>query len=75
MTQNQWCKTNYHSDGKRRFGKLINGLCSECHERALEKSASLREQTKKEIEALIKQRASINTRINKLRRKYELQKP
>ncbi|NJR21479.1 MAG: 3'-5' exonuclease [Richelia sp. CSU_2_1] len=25
-----WCKTNYHADGKRRFGMLIDGLCGEC---------------------------------------------
>jgi hypothetical protein len=25
-----WCKRNYHTDGKRRFGNLINGLCIEC---------------------------------------------
>ncbi|MEG4596023.1 hypothetical protein QUB00_30055 [Microcoleus sp. F8_C2] len=30
MTQNGWCRTNYHKDGKRRFGKLTNGFCCEC---------------------------------------------
>jgi hypothetical protein len=73
MTTDQWCKTNYHDDGRRRFGKLINGLCTECHEKALT-AISPTEQAKKQIEALIKQRASINTRINQLRKKYELEK-
>ncbi|MEG5036207.1 hypothetical protein [Microcoleus sp. AT3-D2] len=30
MTQNGWCRSNYHKDGKRRFGLLTNGLCAEC---------------------------------------------
>lgn len=73
MKDNGWCRSNYHSDGKRRFGKIINGLCSECHEKSLS-AISPTEQAKKQIEALIKQRASINTRINQLRKKYELEK-
>ena len=31
MTQNGWCRSNYHKDGKRRFGLLTNGLCAECY--------------------------------------------
>jgi hypothetical protein len=30
MTQNGWCRANYHKDGKRRWGSLTNGLCCEC---------------------------------------------
>lgn len=66
MTQKQWCKTNYHSDGQRRFGKLTNGLCDECC-----KEITPREKVKKEIAELIRQRALLNTRINRLRKKYE----
>ncbi|MEG4500658.1 hypothetical protein QUB05_26420 [Microcoleus sp. F10-C6] len=27
---NGWCRSNYHKDGKRRWGSLTNGLCCEC---------------------------------------------
>ena len=31
MTKSGWCRSNYHSDGKRRWSNLTNGLCSECY--------------------------------------------
>ena len=30
MTNNGWCRSNYHKNGKRRFGQLANGFCNEC---------------------------------------------
>jgi len=30
MTKSGWCRSNYHSDGKRRWGFLEAGLCCEC---------------------------------------------
>ena len=30
MTINGCCRSNYHKDGKRRFGNLTNGFCCEC---------------------------------------------
>lgn len=30
-----WCKTNYHADGKRRYGLLTNGLCNDCWNKKL----------------------------------------
>lgn len=29
---NGWCSRNYHSNGKRKYGFLIGGLCLECIE-------------------------------------------
>jgi len=66
MKTQGWCKTNYHSDGKRRFGELENGLCAECrHDNSQQ---SIREK----IEEMLRQRSSLNTKISLLRKKLEI---
>ena len=62
MTKSGWCRNNYHKDGKRRYGELVKGLCDECQKNSPNK-------VKEQIAQLLKQRASLNTRINKLRQK------
>jgi hypothetical protein len=56
-----WCNTVFHSDGKRRFGQLVRGLCFECRTRIkqtpetkeIERQITLLESRKEEIEQKI----------------------
>ncbi|MEG4805417.1 hypothetical protein QUB63_32630 [Microcoleus sp. ARI1-B5] len=75
MTKNGWCRTNYHSDGKRRFGKLTNRLCNECHfsgeigtcGKALDKITGLQEK----INDLEEERDRLCAEIDRLRSKLQ----
>jgi transcription initiation factor IIE alpha subunit len=75
MTQNGWCRTNYHKDGKRRFGRLTKeGLCCECEaelvnnsENSADKGKITRlEQTIVDLEI---ERERLNSKIKRLRYK------
>lgn len=61
MTINGWCKTNYHKDGKRRYGELVSGLCLECQKK-------LPKSIEEQIDELLQQRAFLNTRLGQLRK-------
>lgn len=82
MTQNGWCRSNYHKDGKRRFGLLTNGLCAECYwsdpaqgtfpaseiqANESQKITRLRER----INDLEEKRASVNQEIYRLRQQLQ----
>ena len=67
--KNGWCRTNYHSDGKRRFGYLTNGLCSECAFKGTNAGKVTRLQQK--INDLEYERERINCEIDSFR--YKLQ--
>lgn len=76
MTQKQWCKTNYHSDGKRRFAILTNGLCVECE---LKLIVVARSQTAQKISSLQEEifdleieRDRLNSEIDRLRTKIQI---
>lgn len=70
MTQG-WCKTNYHSDGKRRFGNLTKGLCVECELKGMilirSQTATRISRLKQEIFDLEIERNRINYEIDRLR--------
>lgn len=74
MTQG-WCKTNYHSDGKRRFGNLTNGLCIECELKGMifirSQTATRISRLKQEIFDLEIERNRINYEIDRLRFKLQ----
>jgi|AGSF01.1.fsa_nt_gi hypothetical protein len=63
MTQNGWCRTNYHKDGKRRFGYLTNGLCLECE---LKTMILARSQTADQIIQLQEKIIDLETERNRL---------
>ncbi|MGB8688927.1 MAG: hypothetical protein WCD53_16535 [Microcoleus sp.] len=71
MTKNGWCRTNYHSDGKRRFAILTNGLCVECELKLIVVARSQTAQKilelQKEIFDLEIERNRINCEIDRLR--------
>lgn len=72
MTKNGWCRTNYHSDGKRRYGSLINGLCNECCCISTEKNnASAKVRLQQKINDLETERDRINLEIKRLRSKLQ----
>jgi len=72
MTQNGWCRTNYHKDGKRRWGSLTNGFCCECEAEQQqpgrdEKSKITRLEQK--IVDLEQERSRLDSEIKRLRLK------
>jgi chromosome segregation ATPase len=74
MAINGWCRTNYHKDGKRRFGSLTNGLCCECEAEQQqlgrdEKSKITRLEQK--IVDLEQERDRLNSKIKHLRSKLQ----
>lgn len=66
-----WCKTRFHSDGKRRFGQLVRGLCPECRTnikqtpecQAIERQITILQTRKEDIEIKI---SSLRYRLNLL---------
>lgn len=69
MTKSGWCRSNYHSDGKRRWSNLTNGLCSECQLTGAVSGKVTRIQQK--INDLEYERDRLNSEIDCL--KYKLQ--
>ena len=74
MTNNGWCRTKYHTDSKRRFGLLTNGLCCECEAEQQqpgrdEKSKITRLEQK--IVDLEQERDGLNSKIKRLRSKLQ----
>lgn len=67
MSNQGWCKANYHRNGKRRFGELENGFCAECQHN---NPQNIREK----IEEMLRQRSSLNTKISQLRKKLSQEK-
>ena len=59
-----WCKRNYHADGKRKFGNLIDGLCIECQPKKRETKVILSQPTKPEIPLKVNQVNEIIKAIN-----------
>lgn len=75
MTKNGWCRTNYHLDGKRRFGNLTNGLCVECELKGMvlvrSQTATKISQLQAEIFELEIERNRLNLEIDRLRFKLQ----
>jgi predicted nuclease with TOPRIM domain len=71
MTKNGWCRTNYHADGKRRWGNLTNGLCNECSLSLTSKEAEKITQCQEKINDLEFERCSLNNEIDRLRSKLQ----
>ncbi len=72
MTQNGWCRTNYHKDGKRRWGSLTNGFCCECE--ASQQQPGRNEKSKitrleQKIVDLQQERLRLDSEIKRLRLK------
>lgn len=59
-----WCKNNYHSDGKRRFGKLTGGICIECM--GLETASEIKQLSDK-INKAEEDRANLTYQIREMR--------
>ena len=75
MTQKQWCKTNYHSDGKRRFAILTNGLCYECELKSVPSRSNIAEkitELQEKISDLETDRDRLNSEIDRLRTKIQI---
>lgn len=71
MTKNGWCRTNYHSDGKRRYGKLTDRLCNECSLSATGKEAEKITRLQEKISDLESERSQLNSEIYRLRQKLQ----
>jgi septal ring factor EnvC (AmiA/AmiB activator) len=77
ITNNGWCRTNYHKDGKRRFGRLSkNGLCCECDAELAKQSGVAAEKSKitrleQKIVDLEQERERLNSEIKRLRSKLQ----
>ncbi|MEG3981826.1 hypothetical protein QUA08_13730 [Microcoleus sp. T3B2] len=71
MTKNGWCRTNYHSDGKRRYGNLTNGLCCECSLSVTGKEADKITRLQEKINDLEQEREQLNAEIKRLRFKLQ----
>ncbi len=71
MTKSGWCRTNYHSDGKRRYGLLENGLCCECSLRFTSKEADKITRLQEKINDLEADREQLNSEIHRLRFKLQ----
>lgn len=69
MTKSGWCRSNYHSDGKRRWGFLEAGLCCECSLALVGKEADKVTRLQEKISDLMEERAQIEREINGLRQK------
>jgi predicted RNase H-like nuclease (RuvC/YqgF family) len=75
MAINGWCRTNYHRDGKRRWGSLTNGFCGECEAEQQqqpgrdEKSKITRLEQK--IIDLEQERRRLDSKIQRLRSKLQ----
>ncbi|MCC3459768.1 MAG: hypothetical protein EAZ73_08975 [Oscillatoriales cyanobacterium] len=61
-----WCKTNFHKDGKRRFGLLTGGLCVECCGKTYSDEIIRLEAKLRELE---ESRDQINCEIKSLKKK------
>ena len=80
MAINGWCRSNYHKDGKRRFGSLTNGLCCECEaeqQQQQQKPGLHRDEKSKitrleqKIVDLEQERNRLNSEIKRLRSKLQ----
>jgi septal ring factor EnvC (AmiA/AmiB activator) len=72
MPNNGWCRTNYHTDGKRRFGLLTNGLCWECEaEKPGRDDKSQITRLEQKIVDLEQERDRLNSKIKRLRSKLQ----
>jgi septal ring factor EnvC (AmiA/AmiB activator) len=72
MPNNGWCRTNYHTDGKRRFGLLTNGLCCECEaEKPGRDDKSQITRLEQKIVDLEQERDRLNSKIKRLRSKLQ----
>jgi septal ring factor EnvC (AmiA/AmiB activator) len=72
MTNNGWCRTNYHTDGKRRFGLLTHGLCCECEaEKPGRDDKSKITRLEQKIVDLEQERDRLNSKIKRLRSKLQ----
>jgi len=74
MTNKGWCRSNYHKDGKRRWGSLTNGFCCECEAQQQqlgrdEKSKITRLEQK--IIDLEQERRRLDSEIQRLRSKLQ----
>ena len=72
MTNNGWCRSNYHKDGKRRWGSLTNGLCCECEtgqKQGDDKGKIIRLQQK--IVDLEQERDRLDKEVDRLRSKLQ----
>ena len=74
MAINGWCRTNYHKDGKRRFGSLTNGLCCECEAEQQQPGRDEKSQItrlEQKIVDLERERDGLNSKIKRLRSKLQ----
>lgn len=71
MTKNGWCRSNYHSDGKRRYGNLTSGLCIECSLPITGKEADRITRLTERINDLEAERSQLGCEIDRLRQKLE----
>jgi hypothetical protein len=65
-----WCKTVFHSDGKRRFGQLVRGLCFECRTRI--KQTPECKEIERQITLLENRKEDIDQKISNLRYRLHL---
>ncbi|MEG3843852.1 hypothetical protein [Microcoleus sp. herbarium14] len=66
-----WCRTNYHRDGKRRYGSLTDGLCTECSLSVTGKEADKITRLQEKINDLEAERDLLNSEIHRLRQKLQ----
>ena len=71
MTKSGWCRSNYHKDGKRRWGFLEAELCCECSLALVGKEAEKVTRLQEKINDLMEERAQIDQEINDLRQKLQ----
>jgi septal ring factor EnvC (AmiA/AmiB activator) len=70
MVNKGWCRTNYHTNGKRRFGLLTNSLCCECEaEKPGRDDKSQISRLEQKIVDLEQERSRLNSKIKRLRSK------
>jgi hypothetical protein len=65
-----WCNTVFHSDGKRRFGQLVRGLCFECRTRI--KQTPECKEIERQITLLENRKEDIDQKISNLRYRLNL---
>jgi septal ring factor EnvC (AmiA/AmiB activator) len=78
MAINGWCRSNYHRDGKRRWGSLTNGFCCECEAEKQQQEPGLHRDEKSKITRLEQkivdleqERSRLNSKIKRLRSKLQ----